>query len=349
MRKKKLFIMLAVVIIFLAIIVIVVHRQKSNKPKKSIAQVALVEVQPVKIMYLPTTVTAVGTLIAPERTNVSSETNGYVRNISFKSGQHVNKGDVLLNLDNVKARSDVLSAKAAFYAAKTKYARALKLQKKGFIAKQDVDSIYSDMQNKLALRQEAEDTLNKKTIRAPFDGYLGKRTINVGDYIQAGQKLVELVNRAQLKAEYSLPEQYLSQIKLDQKIEVTIASMPKKVFCGKVSYIAPAIDDQTHTVALRATVPNSNNILAPGLFVTIRQILDQAKPVISIPEQSLIKTFDTTTVFKVVNNQAKAVAVKVGNLKDGYVEILSGLSKGDVVITVGQNKIKDGDKVKLTK
>ena len=349
MRKKKLFIMLVAVIIFLAIIVIVVHRQNSNKPKKSIAQVALVKVQPVKIMYLPTTVTAVGTLIAPEQTNVSSETNGYVRNISFESGQHVNKGDVLLRLDDVKAKSDVLSAKAAFYAAITKYARALKLQKKGFIAKQDVDSIYSDMQNKLALQQEAEDTLNKKTIRAPFDGYLGKRTINVGDYIQSGQRLVELVNRVQLKAEYSLPEQYLSQIKLDQKIEVTIASMLEKVFYGKVSYIAPAIDDQTHTVALRATVPNSNNILAPGLFVTVKQTLDEAKPMVLVPEQSLIKTLDTAIVFKIINSRAKAVAVKAGDLKNGYVEILSGLSKGDVVITVGQNKVKDGDTVRFIK
>lgn len=346
MKRKKLFIVILILLVALIISITIMYTHRAKHPKNTKPTV-LVKAIPAKTINLPVTVNAVGTLIAPEQTNVSSETDGYITQVFFESGQHVHQGDTLLTLNNIKTKADLLSAKAAYFAAKAKHSRALKLQQKGYIAKQDVDSLYADMQNKLALQQEAQDALDKKTICAPFAGHLGKRTINVGDYIQSGQKIVELVNRNQLKAEYSLPEQYLSQIKLGQQITITAASLPTNVFYGKVSFIAPSIDDQTHTIALQATVPNQHDILAPGLFVTIKQTLDAARPIILIPEQSLIKTLDTATVFKVVNHQAKSVAVKVGDLKNGDIEIISGISKKDIVIVAGQNKVTDGDDVKI--
>ncbi|MGD9108299.1 MAG: efflux RND transporter periplasmic adaptor subunit [Gammaproteobacteria bacterium] len=346
MKRKKLFIIILILLVVLTISTIILHTHRT-KHKNNIKPTVLVKAIPVKTINTPVTVNAVGTLIAPEQTSVRSKTDGYITQVFFESGQYVHQGDILLTLNDIRTKADLLSAKAVYFAAKAKYTRALKLQQKGYFAKQDVDSLYANMQNKLALQQEAQDALNKKTIRAPFTGYLGKRIINVGDYIQSGQKIVELVNRKQLKAEYSLPEQYLSQIKLGQQITITAASLPKKVFYGKVSFIAPSIDDQTHTIALQATVPNQHNTLAPGLFVTVIQTLDTARPVILIPEQSLIRTLDTATIFKVVNHRAKSIAVKVGDLKNGNIEILSGLSKKDIVIVIGQNKVKDGDNVKI--
>ncbi|HCU00402.1 TPA: efflux transporter periplasmic adaptor subunit [Candidatus Dependentiae bacterium] len=343
--KKKLLI-LTTAIIVIAVSIFYIHRNhRIRKPRKENA--ILVCVAKVRVENLADTITAIGTLIAPEKTDISAASDGYIKQVDFQSGQAVTSDQVLLQLDDVKTKADVMSAKAAYLTAKEKYERSLKLQKQGFVSKQDIDAMYADMKDKLALQNEAEDALNKKTIRAPFSGILGERNINPGDYVSSGQKLVTLVNRDQLEVEYVLPERYFSRITKGQSIQIFVDSLPNKSFSGAVTFISPSVNDQTHTIGLRAGISNSDNILAPGLFVNIKQDLDVAKPVIVIPEESVVKSLDNVFVYVAMNGRVKSVPIKMGNLQDGYVQVLSGLSENDLVVTAGQNNLHDGSDIKI--
>jgi membrane fusion protein (multidrug efflux system) len=347
MKKKILFI----VIIFAVLLAIVFFITKSlrEKPKTiPIEKPVLVRTQAVKTANIPLVIKAVGMLTAAEQTNISAESDGYVKEVLFDGGKYVKKDDILLKLDDVKAAADLVSVKASYQVAESKYERSVKLQKKGFISKQEIDSIYSDMKNNLSKVLETQDTLNQKTIRAPFSGYLGKRTVSVGDYIASGQKIVDLVNREQLQIDYSVPEQVLNQLKIGQSVEISVNAMPNELFAGVVSFISPTVDEQTHTVALQATIPNQKNLLAPGLSSTIKQVLHQKRWVMLIPAQAVIRTLENTSVFKVVNGKAQLASIKIGDLVDGDVEVLSGLTAKDTVITEGQNKVKEGDSVTVS-
>jgi RND family efflux transporter MFP subunit len=342
--KKKIILFSVLLLLLIGLIIVgFVFKDQKKAANKSIV---LVKTQPVESKDVPHIILAVGALVASEQINIGAESNGFVKQISFRGGQQVKHGDILLTLDNVKAKADVLSSCADYRTAKLKYERSLELQKKGFVSKQTIDLVYSNMQNALAQKQEAEDILNKKTIRAPFSGYLGKRRISVGDYITSGQKLVSLVNRKQLKINYSVPEQYLNFLKLGQLVQITVDSMPNKHLSGIVSFISPTTDSQTHTVALQTTIPNPKNLLEPGLFVTIKQTIDESRPALLVPEQSVVKTLQSATVFKVLNGKARAVAVKTGDLINGDIVILSGLSKKDIIVTKGQHQLHNGDFVK---
>lgn len=345
MNKKIMLIFISLIILSMVGFTVMKFFQKDSQ-KTTQTNPVLVETQPVRIKNIPYVVVAIGTLIAAEQISISAESNGYVKQVLFKGGQYIKRNDVLLTLDDIKAKADLLSSEADYLTARSKYERTLTLKKKGFIAKQDIALVYSDMQNKLAQKLEAEDTLNKKTIRAPFSGYLGKRSISVGDYITSGQKLIDLVNRKQLKIDYSVPEQYLNDLNIGQSVKITVDSMPNKQFNGEVGFISPTVDNQTHTVALQASIPNPKNLLAPGLFVTVKQSIKKAKSVLLVPEQSIIKTLQNTIVFKAVDGKAQSVVVNAGDLINGEIIILSGLSKKDVIVIEGQHQLHDGDFVK---
>ncbi len=307
-----------------------------------------VQVQSVRMASAPTKITAVGTLRAPQDVKISAEVGGYVTKVAFADGQAVKKGDLLFQLDNAKEQADLLSMQAAYEGAKNKYSRMQNLLKLHYASEQDIDVAHADLQAKLAAVKTAQDNVNKKAITAPFDGVVGARTVSEGDFVTTGQKLVELVDRSLLKVDYSVPEKYWQEVKLDQPVAVTTSDSSGGAFAGKVVYISPAIDPQTHTLALQASVPNPDNTLVPGLFVTISHVTGTNRQTVLVPEESLVKSPDKIIVYRVINNRAIATPVKVGTCQGGgNVEILSGLNMGDVIVTAGQEKLADNDLVRV--
>lgn len=306
-----------------------------------------VKAQKVTVANLANKITAVGTLRSPQDIFIGSEINGYITLVGFNDGESVKAGSLLFHLDDTKEQADLLSRQADFTQAKNKLGRMQLLVKSNYVSKQDMDAARADAEAKLAGVKIAQDSLNKKTIKAPFSGMLGAKMASAGDYITAGQKLVELVDRSVLKVDFSVPEKYFQQVSKEQPVIIKIADGQGKTFNGKVTYIAPIVDTQTHTLALQASIPNPENILAPGLFVQVEQQTGQIKETILVPEQSLIRSLDKTQIFRVVNGKAVVTNIMVGSNRNGFVEVLKGLSNDDVVVVAGQQKLNDGDAVNI--
>lgn len=318
-----------------------------SRPKKKENMVlppAIVSVAPVTQISRPLTVESVGTLIPSQQVDLTAEVSGYLSTINFDSGQYVKQGDMVLQLEDIKAKADYLSKASAYHFADLKYEREKKLLPLHVISQQDVDAAQTDKAAKLAEREMAQDQLNKMTIRAPFSGYLGKKTLNVGDYIQAGQPLVNLVDRAHLKVEYSISENYLSDIKIGQTVTLSSNAFPNQTFSGAVSFISPTVDPQTHMVTLQADIDNSNNLLAPGLFMQVKQIIKN-EMIRVVPEQSIVRLPDKVVVYRMLDHKAVQTAIQEGSAKDGLTEVISGVSLNDRIITAGQQDLKDGQTV----
>ena len=184
--------------------------------------------------------------------------------------------------------------------------------------------------------------LSKTTIRAPFDGFVGLRKINIGDYATTGEELVDVVSLDPLRVEFSVPETLLAQIRQQQEIDVTVGAYPNEVFTGIITAIAPQINVQGHSVAIRANLPNPDLRLRPGLFAQIEITLITKPNALVVPEQAIWPIGQDKTVYIVVDGVAKQRTVQIGQRQPGEVEILSGISEGDEVVTAGQMKIFDG-------
>lgn len=345
-KRRKGLLILAVIILAIGII----SYWGKNKYSQSKPQVFPVRVQPVKLVSSPTKINAVGTLRAPQDIKITAEVGGYVTNVAFIDGQAVKAGDVLFQLDDAKEQADLLSAQSAYEGAKNKLGRMQNLVKSHYVSAEDIDLAKADLEAKLAALKTAQDSVNKKTIKAPFNGTVGAKTVNIGDFVASGQKLVELVDRGVLKVDYSVPEKYFQQVKLNQAVTITTSDSSCRSFAGNVVYIAPTIDPETHTLALQASVPNLDNALAPGLFVTLSHVTGSTNNIVIVPEESLLKSPDKVIVYRVLDNKAVETPVKVGMCQgNGYVEILSGLKAGDIIVIAGQEKLSNGADVNIVK
>lgn len=331
--------------ILLAIIFAVIWHL--HKKAKIDVPATLVKVQTVKISPAAEKIIAVGTLKAAQDIELSTQVSGYVTKVAFKDGQIVTSGEVLFQMDNAKEQANVASAQSDLTFAQNKLARMQKLVASHYVSAEDIDTSQDDVDAKKSALQNAQDNLNKKTIIAPYSGTVGAKTVGIGDFVNPGQKLVELVDRTILRVNYSVPEKYFAAVKLGQTVEITTPELPNRSFEGTVTYISPTIDPDSHTLSLEAQIPNLENILAPGLFVQVQQILNNNTQALLVPEESLVKSPDKIIVYRVVNNKAVATPVKTSIDENGYVQITNGLSPNDVIIIAGQQKLNDGDVVKI--
>jgi membrane fusion protein (multidrug efflux system) len=314
---------------------------KSSQKTTEATEPKLVKVQKVTIAAAPEKIKATQDI------QLSTEMSGYVTKINFNDGQNVKAGDLLFQLDNAKEQAAVTSAQADVNFSQNKLGRMQKLLSSHYVSNEDIDTAQDDLNAKISALKSAQDNLDKKAITAPFNGTVGAHAVALGDFINPGQKLVELVDRSVLKVDYSVPEKYFATVKLNQPVTVTSAEIADKTFNGTVTYISPSIDPDSHTLSLQASIPNSENILAPGLFVQVEQVLQQNAHAIVVPEESLVKSPDKTIVFRIINNKAVETPVKTGNSENGQVEIIAGLTANDVIVTAGQQKLDDGDAVKV--
>lgn len=325
------------------------QRSTTTEPKTQKPHSAKVQVAKVRKILLPKYVETVGILRAKQITNISSDIADKVVAVLYQPGGYVTKGTPLIQLDDRTYRANLQSDEAAYALAKVNYQRYLSLAKLGAQAKQTLDQARASYLQAKAKVSADQTLLSKTTIRAPFSGYIGSKTVSIGDYVQPGQVLTVLVNRKLLQVNYSFPEKYLPELKLNQKVTITMSGDAKAEqhrFTGKVTYVAPQIDEATHSIKLQADIPNKNNELTPGLFVKVRQETGVAKNTLVIPEESLLPTITGNEVYIVRNGKAYAVPIKIGLTFKNKIQVLSGLKQNDAVITVGQQQLKDGTPVK---
>ncbi|MCH9643418.1 MAG: efflux RND transporter periplasmic adaptor subunit [Gammaproteobacteria bacterium] len=317
----------------------------SGPAQASVPQVIAVRVAKVKRSTITNTVYAVGTLQAKQQINVAPQMDGKIVAILYKPGSFVKQNTVLFQLDDRIYQARLRSAQSALNLAKMNFERSLQLAKTGAQSKQTLDSMRATFEEAQAALSSDQTVLSEARIRAPFSGYVGPQLVSIGDYVRQGQTLTTLTDRSILQVNYSLPEQYLQQLQLGQKVRVILPNHKHEKFIGKLSYISPTVDDTTDSVDLEADIPNPKNILAPGLFVKVKQVLGMNRNALVVPIESLVSTITGSQVYRIENHRARAISVKTGATSRNHVEILKGLKQGDVVVTAGQQELIDGSHV----
>lgn len=290
---------------------------------------------------IPKVIEALGGLTAVNKVTISAETSGRVQDINFKNGQQVGKGMPIVQLDNQQAQADYQSAVTAYHLALQKYQRSKSLVNEA-ISKQDLAVLKADVATRQAAVQSKLADLNEKQVVAPFSGTLGAFQVQVGDYVNAGDALVTLINASRLRANYNVAESYLPELKMGQLVSVTTSAYPKKTFYGTVTFVSPSVSQDSRMVAIEAQIDNGKNLLSPGMFVHVQQQVGQIKNAILIPSAAISADIKGYYVYVVQGNKAVQTYIKTGLHINGNVQILQGLSVGETIVVAGQQKLQDG-------
>jgi membrane fusion protein (multidrug efflux system) len=303
---------------------------------------AAVEAVTVASAQITKSITAVGSLRSDESITVRPEVAGRVAAIGFQEGQRVPKGATLLRLDPAITQAEVQQAQANLTLAKAKYERAVELQGKGFISGQAKDEAENNLKVAEAGLALTQAKLAKTEVKAPFTGVIGLRVVSVGDYVKEGADIVNLESIDALKVDFRVPEIYLKQVTVGQTLEVNLDALPGKTYEGKVYAINPLVDAAGRAIVIRAQVRNQDTALRPGMFARVRLFTKLPAEALVLPEQAMVPQGDEQFVFRVIDGKAVRTKIEVGQRRDGQVEIVSGLAAGDVVVSAGQLKLRDG-------
>jgi membrane fusion protein (multidrug efflux system) len=303
---------------------------------------AQVDTVVVRKQALPDSFETVGTLRASQSISLRPEVAGQVKSIGFTEGKAVGQGQVLFQLDAALVRADLNEANANLQNSKRAFARASELAAKQLIARADLDKAQAQLAVDQARAASAQTHVDKTVIRAPFAGVAGLRKVNVGDYVAAGQDLVDLVRLDQLELDLRAPEVVLSSLAVGQKVDFGVDSFPGEVFSGVVVAIAPTVEAGGRSVSLRARIDNPERKLRPGMSAQVRIVLATNAQALLVPEQAIVPMGEQKNVYVVDAGKAKLVQVTLGARQPGQVEVTSGLKDGDQVIISGLQKIGEG-------
>ncbi|MBB5015467.1 efflux RND transporter periplasmic adaptor subunit [Rehaibacterium terrae] len=304
-----------------------------------------VETAQVAARSLDDTLTTVGTLRADESVVLRPEVAGRIEKIHFSDGDRVKAGALLFSLDAALLRAEVNEAAANLERSRRAYERARELVGRQLLSRADFDAAKAGFDVDRARLASARARLDKMTIRAPFDGVVGLRQVSPGDFVGVGQALVNLVRLDPMLVDFRLPEVHLGRIVAGQTVKLTVDAWPGREFAGTVSAVDPQIDIDGRSALVRARVGNQDGALRPGLFARVALVLARRAEALVVPEQAIWPVGDKRHVFRVEDGVAKLVEVRTGQRLPGLVEIVSGLSAGDVVVTAGQLKLRDGAQV----
>jgi membrane fusion protein (multidrug efflux system) len=287
-------------------------------------------------------VSAVGSLQSNETVVIRPEIAGRVTRILFREGQAVAEGDALFQIDAQEYEAQVAQSAAMVKLADLNYTRAKDLREKTLISQQEYDEMYAKLDESRAKLALDKSRLDKTLIRAPFSGTLGVRNVSPGAYVKPGDDLVTLEDINPIKVEFRVPETYARQISVQQAVQVRVDAYPTETFSGEVYAIDTRMDTQTRTMLLRGRIPNSRRNLKPGMFARVALILATRSDALVVPEQAIVPMGNDAFVFRVVDGKAAQTRVQTGRRMGGKVEIRTGLQKGDIVVTAGQIKVRDG-------
>jgi membrane fusion protein (multidrug efflux system) len=319
----------------------------NSETKNNHTSKIMVAVTKVAEEKMPQTYSTFGTLSADKIVTISPTTDGRVTEVHFKNGQLVSKGTPIIQMDDTDAKAVLATKKANLALAETTYQRHKQLFAYGGDTKQNLDQLAAEVKNDNIAVTNSNILLENLTLKAPFDGQLGEFQVHAGDYVSAGDPLVTIVNKTPIKAAYSLPQSFITKLKMRQKVQITTESMPGKIFDGSVSFISPSVDPNTGTFSLEATLPNKQGALAPGMFVQVLQTIGDTNKALVIPETALLSDIEGNYVYRVVHDKAARTNVTIGTIQDGKIQIMTGLKVGEPIISQGQQKVNDGDNVSV--
>ena len=287
-----------------------------------------------------------GSIEANEQIEIHSEVSGIVEAIYFNEGTYVNKGQVLFKVNDIELKAQLRQAVTKEGLAAENERRAKLLLQKEAISQEEFDVARADHASAQAQSQLIKAQISKTSVKAPFSGKIGLRSISPGTYITPTIIVAKLVNSGKLKITFSIPEKYASQVKSGSTIEFTVSGS-NKVYTAKIYAIEPEVAVATRTLQIRAIADNVDGKLLPGTFADVKLPLDIIKDAIVVPSEAIVPIQSGKKVFISNMGKAKEVMVEATTRTDASILILSGLKAGDTLITSGIMSLKNDAPVKV--
>jgi membrane fusion protein (multidrug efflux system) len=295
---------------------------------------------------------SVGTISAVQGAIVATELGGTVSEVGFPSGGEAKKGDVLLKLDTSSEEAQFNTAKADLELARSDLQRAKDLANRKVISKAELDSAQSKFQQKQGTVDNMQSMIEKKEVRAPFDGQLGIRLVNVGQMINAGQQVVSLQALDPLFADFAVPQQNLPNLVQGLEARVRTDALGDRVFVGKVTAINSSVDTATRNVSVQVTLDNHDHVLKPGMFAKIEIILPTKQKTLVVPGTAVSYAPYGDSVYVIEKKKdgktgkesqtIRQAFVRVGEARGDFVSITKGLKAGETVVGTGVFKLRNG-------
>jgi multidrug efflux system membrane fusion protein len=318
---------------------------------------ATVTVVEAKTEVVPNLLTAFGDLAAVHQVNVTSDVSGRITDIMFTAGSDVKAGSPLIQLFDAPEQGDLASFKAQATVAQLSLDRAKQLAARQFGPQATVDSAQAAYDQAGAGIAKTEAIISQKLVRAPFDGELGVRRVEVGQFLTAGTQIVTLTDLSMLYLNFTVTEKDSGNLKVGQTVRILVDAYPGRNFEGKITTIEPQIAADTRNIRVQATIANPEKILKPGMFATTTVVLPDKPPVVTVAETAVDYTLYGDSVYLITEKKAEdgkatptavRTFVRTGNRIGGRAEILTGLKAGDRVVAVGQLKLQSGAAVTIS-
>lgn len=319
--------------------------------------IATVSSVPVKEEDWPPVLTAVGSVTAVQGAVVSAELGGIVSEIAFESGGLAKKGDLLLKLDASSEEAQLRAAVADLELARADLERTRGLAVDKAISKAELDSAESRFKQREATVDNMRALIAKKEVRAPFDGQLGIRLVNIGQMIPPGQQVVPLQSLDPVYVDFALPQQRLPQLSPGVEARVKTDALPDREFVGKLTAINSTVDIVTRNVTLQATFENPDHSLKPGMFAKVEIILPEKHPALIIPGTAVSYAPYGDSVFVIekkkddkTGKESQVIRqqfVRIGQARGDFVSVTTGLKAGEIVVGTGVFKLRNGQAVTI--
>jgi membrane fusion protein (multidrug efflux system) len=287
-----------------------------------------------------------GSIEPNESVQIQSEVSGILESIHFKEGSLVQKGQLLFKINDIELRAQLSKSKSQEILVSENYRRAKLLLEKQAISQEELDIAYAEFESAKSQSQLIQAQIAKTRIVAPFSGTIGLRNISQGAYVSSSMILTQLVAAQQVKINFSVPEKFASQMVSNTKIQFTIQGF-NEIFEAKIYAIQPNIDIATRTMQIRALASNNDGKLIPGSFVNVQLPLLDIQDAILIPTEAVIPIQNGKKVFIQKKGVAQDVIVETATRTDKSIMILSGLNKGDTLLTSGVMSLRNGSLIQV--
>lgn len=321
--------------------------ERNNVAGNKLEQVIKVKAHIVSLETLNNSVLTTGTILANEEVELRSEVSGKIIKILFKEGSYVNKGDLLIKINDSDLQAQLRRAESKVKLSEEKESRQRQLRDGNLISQEEYDNTLGELNVNKADYDLIKAQIDKTEIRAPFSGIVGLRSVSEGSYVTTSTVMAKLQNLSSIKVDFSIPERYSTLVKTGDDLEFKISGSAN-IFKAKVYAIEPRIDPGTRTLRIRALCSSYYSELIPGAFANVELNLKQFSNAILIPTVSIVPELKGQRVYLYKNGVVSPQPVEVGIREEAKVQIISGLSKGDTVITSGILQIRPRSKVKIS-
>ena len=300
--------------------------------------------QPARMEPMGIEIEAVGTTQANESVEITSKASNTVTAIRFQEGEEVERGSILVEMDDKQARASLAEAQASLARSKSQYDRSRNLQSSQVLSVADLELVEATLKGDEARVAAAQARLDDTVIRAAFKGHTGFRHVSVGSFVSPGTAITTLDDTSVIKLDFTVPETNLFVLRRGLPVTARAAGLPDRTFIGKVTNMDSRVDPITRSVIVRADLDNPDGVLRQGMFMTV-SLQGEVSPTLLVPEEALVPERGKSYVFVVRNNVVERREVRTGKRKPGYVEIVDGVREHERVVVDGTQHVRDGSKV----